>query len=171
MVLRLLPLYGASGSDFGKPTAHLLFITDDTDGNLRWLKNREALKDALSVPPRGMGCPQSYRKKKSEPSDRILPDGRNVLIEAFGEKKTLRDWAADSRCQVPYLRLRTRLKKNWTLEDAITVVPAAGNRNVEAFGESKSLYTWKKDPRCLVHGPAVYSGSSAETAGIGQSSE
>ena len=71
-------------------------------------------------------------------------------MEAFGEKKTLRDWAADARCQVPYLRLRTRLRKNWSLEDAIATVPAMGNRNVEAFGESKSLHAWEKDPRCLV---------------------
>src|SRR5262249_15975884 len=72
--------------------------------------------DALSVPPRGMGCPQSNRKKKRAPSDRSLPDGRDVLVEAFGEKKTLREWASDPRCQVPYLRLRTRLRKGWSLE-------------------------------------------------------
>jgi hypothetical protein len=62
----------------------------------------------------------------------------------------LRDWAADPRCQVPYLRLRTRLRRNWSLEDAITTVPAVGNRNIEAFGESKSLFAWAKVPRCLV---------------------
>jgi hypothetical protein len=71
-------------------------------------------------------------------------------LEAFGDKKTLREWADDPRCKVPYLRLRTRLKKNWSLEDAIATVPAVGNRNVEAFGESKSLYAWEQDPRCLV---------------------
>jgi len=106
--------------------------------------------DALSVPPRSMGCPHSNRKKQRGPSDRSLPDGREVLVEAFGEKKSLREWAADPRCQVPYLRLRTRLRSSWSLEDAITTVPAVGHRNVEAFGESKSLHAWAKDPRCLV---------------------
>jgi hypothetical protein len=111
--------------------------------------------DALSVPPRSMGNPQSNRKKKRTPSSRELPDGREVLVEAFGEKKTLREWASDPRCQVPYLRLRTRLRKNWSLEDAITTIPAVGHRNVEAFGESKSLHAWAKDPRCLVSAKAL----------------
>jgi hypothetical protein len=107
--------------------------------------------DALTVAPLGKGNPVTERgSTASKPSNGKLPNGRDVALEAFGESKTLRQWAEDPRCQVPYLRLRTRLIHGWTLEDAIKTVPAVGNRNVEAFGESKSLYAWEKDPRCLV---------------------
>ena len=103
--------------------------------------------DALSVPLKSKGSPGRRANKTWRP---VLPSGDAELLEAFGERKTLRQWAEDPRCQVPYLRLRTRLKRNWALENAIAVVPAVGNRNVEAFGDSKSLYAWEKDPRCLV---------------------
>ena len=104
--------------------------------------------DALSVLTLSKGSPGRRTTPKQWRS--VLPRGTDVRLEAFGEKKTLREWAADPRCQVPYLRLRTRLKNKWSLEDAIATVPAVGNRNVEAFGESKSLYAWEQDPRCLV---------------------
>ena len=84
------------------------------------------------------------------PFERRLPFGDKSLFDAFGESKTLMEWAKDPRCKVPNLRLRTRLIKGWKIEDALSRIPAVGNRNVEAFGDSKSLYQWAKDPRCLV---------------------
>lgn len=106
--------------------------------------------DALSVAPLSKGSPGRRSGCAATKWCSVLPSGRETRLEAFGESKTLREWVEDPRCQVPYLRLRTRLKKNWSLEDAIATVPAVGNRNVEAFGESKSLYAWEQDPRCLV---------------------
>ncbi|MCB8933050.1 MAG: hypothetical protein M9921_14505 [Fimbriimonadaceae bacterium] len=97
---------------------------------------------ALSVPP----IPKGAGGRKW----RAVPDGRAHALEAFGEKKTLREWAADPRCQVPYARLRTRVRKDWALEDAISVASAVDSPNFEAFGESKSLCAWERDPRCLV---------------------
>ncbi|MFJ6898123.1 hypothetical protein [Streptomyces hokutonensis] len=41
-------------------------------------------------------------------------------IPAFGENKTLGEWAADSRCAVKREALRTRLALGWDTEDAIT---------------------------------------------------
>lgn len=108
------------------------------------------LFDAISKPAISPGCPKKPDPSRPKKHELHLPSGIDVPFEAFGENKTLREWAADSRCKVPYLRLRTRLKRNWKLEDAIATVPAVGNRNVEAFGESKSLHAWERDPRCLV---------------------
>ncbi len=106
--------------------------------------------EALTVAALSKGSPGSKNGRASTKWCSLLPNGREARLEAFGESKTLREWAEDPRCQVPYLRLRIRLKKNWSLEDAIATLPAVGNRNVEAFGESKSLYAWEQDPRCFV---------------------
>lgn len=118
--------------------------------------------DALAVAALSKGSPGKRTGNSKWCS--VLPRGSDVPLEAFAEKKTLREWSEDPRCQVPYLRLRTRLKKNWSLEDAIAVVPAVGNRNVEAFGESKSLYAWEQDARCLVtHKTLRYRMANGET--------
>lgn len=60
------------------------------------------LERALTTPPR------TYKTTKSE---------------AFGESKTLRQWAADSRCVVPYGTLYARVKaRGWPLESAMTTL-------------------------------------------------
>ncbi len=119
---------------------------------------------ALSVAPLSEGSSGRRSACAAAKWCSVLPNGREARLEAFGESKTLREWADDPRCQVPYLRLRTRLKKNWALEDAIATVPAVGHRNVEAFGESKSLYAWEQDPRCLVtHKALRYRMDNGET--------
>ena len=104
---------------------------------------------ALVESPISPGNPRTARTKQPRKARRVLPDG-DTPLEAFGERRTLREWADDPRCQVPYSRLRMRLRDSWSLEDAVEFQPAVGNRNVEAFGESKSLYAWEKDPRCQV---------------------
>lgn len=43
----------------------------------------------------------------------------HCVIEAFGERKTVTDWAKDSRCVVSENILRKRLKKNWFPEYAL----------------------------------------------------
>ncbi len=44
----------------------------------------------------------------------------NVILEAFGEKKTLAEWAADPRCVPSYKMLHQRYKKWGDLELALT---------------------------------------------------
>ncbi|MEU9404091.1 hypothetical protein AB0E08_00045 [Streptomyces sp. NPDC048281] len=63
----------------------------------------------------------------------IAPSGRTpgqaqgpvtseTLYSAFGETKSLGQWAADERCRVPYRTLRTRvLTCHWDIERAITI--------------------------------------------------
>ena len=44
---------------------------------------------------------------------------RNVAISAFGETKTIADWAEDSRCMVNSVTLRSRLSRGTPPETAI----------------------------------------------------
>ena len=72
---------------------------------------------------------------------------------AFGEHKTLRDWADDPRCGVAYDTLKARVKAEWPLEQALTTpVQASGMRGepelVKAWGEAKTIFDWALDPRC-----------------------
>lgn len=86
------------------------------------------------------------------------------MLKAFGETKSMSDWADDSRCAVPYYALRTRINRGWSAEKAITtppnkpgvwhserISPTKGTgMSVTAFGETKPLVQWVEDPRCAV---------------------
>jgi hypothetical protein len=80
-------------------------------------------------------------------------------FEAFGEWKTLLQWARDARYGMPLTTLRSRLKAGWPLESALTT-PAT--RLLEAFGESQSLAQWARDARCCVPLPTLHSRLKAE---------
>jgi len=69
------------------------------------------------------------------------------LFKAFGEEKTIMDWAKDPRCEVSAGTLRIRIKKGMTLEEAISQpkLPLW-----EAFGECKTWTEWWSDPRRIV---------------------
>lgn len=79
-----------------------------------------------------------------------------ILVTAFGETKSLRDWARDKRCQVTKAGLRDRLRNGSHPESAITDPPVSQGYNgswnhlITAFGEEKSLAAWLRDPRCQV---------------------
>jgi hypothetical protein len=73
----------------------------------------------------------------------------NVRVEAFGETKTVAQWAADPRCATPAANLYHRLKAGWSPEQAIAT-PDTRHASVFAFGESKSIAGWADDPRCKV---------------------
>lgn len=63
----------------------------------------------------------------------------NVLWEAFGQKKTLADWALDPRCVVCEATLATRIYTNkFNLMDALTLLPL--NR-----GKGRRLEYWRKN--------------------------
>lgn len=44
----------------------------------------------------------------------------NRIVEAFGERKLLCEWAEDSRCIVKLVTLQARLNRGWNAERAIT---------------------------------------------------
>jgi hypothetical protein len=69
--------------------------------------------------------------------------------EAFGEKKTIREWANDGRCRVNVKLLRHRLYSNWEPERAITH-PEQQMPLYRAFGEEKTMSEWLKDKRRVV---------------------
>ena len=45
---------------------------------------------------------------------------RAILVTAFGETKTVRDWVDDPRCAVGYFSLNSRVKRGWDHERALT---------------------------------------------------
>lgn len=52
---------------------------------------------------------------------------RTRYVEAFGERKAMRDWADDPRCAVSYKALEGRLGLGWDPERAITTPSARGD--------------------------------------------
>jgi hypothetical protein len=91
-------------------------------------------------------------------------DSRSTLyIEAWGEKKHIKDWIKDERCVVDEGCLRDRiLKRNVPVEIAMSTKPDKGKtlwvnpdskkktHFFELDGEEKSILQWSKDPRCKV---------------------
>ena len=83
-----------------------------------------------------------------------------VLYQAFGERKCMKDWAEDSRCQVAYEVLRQRIHTGgWVPEVAITMPRMPNNvrtgrrrsqRFVAALGEQRTTLAWSKDQTCQV---------------------
>lgn len=90
----------------------------------------------------------------SKPKDTSFEGGPR---EAFGEWKTLSEWAADPRSKTGYGNLVTRLAAGLTLEEALSLdagVLRHGKyrETMEAFGERKTLGEWYRDPRLVVDG-------------------
>jgi hypothetical protein len=91
-------------------------------------------------------------------------DSRSTLyIEAWGEKKHIKDWIKDERCVVDEGCLRDRiLKRNVPAEIAMSTKPDKGKtlwvnpdakkktHFFELDGEEKSILQWSKDQRCKV---------------------
>jgi len=80
-----------------------------------------------------------------------------VIIEAFGESKTVTEWRDDPRVQTKMNVFLRRIQHGWSPESAFTtpVSKAASRQDVsspkyEAFDESKTLKEWAQDDRCQV---------------------
>jgi hypothetical protein len=94
------------------------------------------------------------------------------LITAFGETKTLSEWADDPRARAVYGVIEVRIRKfSWDAETAISTpsAPFTFHEAVSAFDETKPLMEWSRDPRCRVTYCTLYRrilkhGWDAETA-------
>ncbi len=69
-----------------------------------------------------------------------------LLVKAFGQEKTIREWSEDRRCSVGVQGIRNRLRSGWPAEKAISAPKT--ETLYFAFGESKTLGGWYADPRC-----------------------
>lgn len=73
-------------------------------------------------------------------------------IRAFGEEKSISEWACDERCVVSVSGLTERLNAGWEPEIALTMPPYGEikKENLAVFGETKTIFAWAADPRCSV---------------------
>ena len=79
----------------------------------------------------------------------------NIVICAFNEEKTLREWAKDARCVVHYMMLKRRIfTDNWEVEKALT--HPEERTSITAFSETKSIKEWSRDNRCVVAYSTLY---------------
>lgn len=64
----------------------------------------------------------------------------NARHLAFGEWKTCQEWAEDPRCKATASAIKRRIKRGWTVEDAVALPPLAhGNRLFLTGGENLAL--------------------------------
>lgn len=82
-------------------------ITENALG--RRLKNGKwTIEDAITFPGKSK-MKELFRKSKSA-----------RIINAFGEDKSLIEWSEDKRCSVGYSGIKSRLKRGWDYEKAIS---------------------------------------------------
>jgi len=77
----------------------------------------------------------------------MAPYRRHHRLTAWGQHRTVADWAADARCSVDYVTILQRIERGWSPEEAITT-PSLRRYELTAWGETKRLYEWTRDPRC-----------------------
>lgn len=78
------------------------------------------------------------------------------MVTAYGETKSVGEWALDKRCKVQEHVLLHRLKIGMEPEVAMTQRHRYRNPIFEAFDETKLLMDWAKDARCVVSFQALY---------------
>ena len=80
-----------------------------------------------------------------------------LIVEAFGETKSVTEWKNDPRVTVQSNVFVRRIQHGWSPESAFTT-PLSINRGrregsgptYEVFGETKTIREWAQDERCLV---------------------
>jgi hypothetical protein len=110
--------------------------------NTLWRRLNEGwnIEAALTIPTRSTQPPTETQGKPSR------------KYSAFGEAKTIREWAKDPRCAVIEKTLRGRLGFGWEIEKAIATPPNVKkprdrNQLETAFDETKTVREWAKDRR------------------------
>ena len=103
-------------------------------------------------PGRKCGLPGHNRRRHQEG---VVREGRPMkwLLTAWGETKSMYEWAQDERCLVCYETLKFRVKYGWSAQRAVgspAAGPGASRVMLTAFGETKRQEAWLRDPRCQV---------------------
>ena len=101
----------------------------------------------------GKGIP--FIEALTQPAGKVARQGRGAprKFTAFGESKTLREWADDPRSEVGHERLEDKVRLGIPLEEAMKRSRRRSSPNstiLEAFGEAKSIAEWSRDPRCRI---------------------
>jgi len=95
---------------------------------------------------------------------------KHVWLRAWGEVKSVGEWAKDPRCLISDGALRARLRTGKSPEEAIGLPrtpperrtrPRGWGAEIVIFGESQTIVEWGKDPRCEVS-PGAFRGRLAK---------
>jgi hypothetical protein len=65
---------------------------------------------------------------------------------AWGQYRTVADWAADARCSVDYVTILQRIDRGWSPEETVST-PSLRRYELTAWGETKRLPAWLSDAR------------------------
>ena len=106
----------------------ILTAWGETKPAAEWLKDPRCKFAGTSVHRRlKKGIPPEIALTQKLPKDRS--GCRTKTLTAFGETKTLHDWAVDTRCLVELKTLRNRLRREWApwTDEEIITTPASPN--------------------------------------------
>lgn len=91
---------------------------EDKRCKVSWTGLRERIKSGKWNIEDAITVPSNARKKQFSHNISTV-----VNLSAFGETKCMSAWAEDERCKVGYSGLKIRLRKGWSVEDAISIPP------------------------------------------------
>lgn len=92
-------------------------------------------------------------KRKNHCGCKLGCKRKNLKAWAFGEEKSLIQWADDCRCIVTYNTLKRRITHGWSCERAMLSqhLPSKyTSKKYKAFNEEKTIENWCEDDRCVV---------------------
>jgi len=105
------------------------------------VEDRAVIEVCLNCPRKTCPSGDCARFRAARIGKRPEDVRRGREYQANGQWKTLSEWAA--LCGMPASTLRTRLKKGWRLERAMSEpVKPNGQDTFEAFGEAHTLREW-----------------------------
>ncbi len=82
---------------------------------------------------------------------------RSRRMTAFGETKTIAEWADDPRCQVPHFILRQRVVRDGIAPEKALALKCRRNlRQATIFGQTQPIVLWVRDPRCQVNSEVLH---------------
>jgi hypothetical protein len=133
------------------PTPLKLTYQGETKTLAEWVKDPRCTVKITSTLQSRIQKGWSDEKVLTEPVKKSGPSRHKLKITAWGETKTVAEWAKDKRCKVDAASLYRRLRRTeYSPEQVMSTPPGRLTEIVTAWGDSMTPVQWEADPRCLV---------------------